>query len=112
MEGSVGRAMARRAARFAVSRTTNSATRCWASAAEPPLPATRSLLPDFRACAGGWAMGRTGWGRDWSGGTACMVAMDWASCFWTTCFMDSPRALVAEARVRDVGGDVEGSEAA
>jgi len=49
---------------------------------------------------------------DSSARTACMVAMDWASCFWTTCFMDSPRALVAEARVRDVGGDVEGSEAA
>ena len=51
MEVSVVRAMARRAGRSTVRRTTNSATRCWASAAEPPLPATRSLRPAFMAAA-------------------------------------------------------------
>ena len=48
---SVVRAMARRAGRSTVRRETNSATRCWASAAEPPLPQTMSLRPDFMAAA-------------------------------------------------------------
>src|SRR5277367_6243204 len=76
MEVSVVRATARRAARLVERRTTNSATRYWASAAEPPLPATRSLLPDFRASAVSWAMVTMVSEMDSSARTACRVAMD------------------------------------
>jgi hypothetical protein len=87
MEESVVRAMARRAGRVLVRRTTNSATRCWASAAEPPLPATRSLWPDCMVVAVSWAMVTRVSEIFSSARTASRVAMDWASCFWTRCFM-------------------------
>src|SRR5579871_245086 len=88
MEESVVRATARRAGRLAERRTTNSATRCWASAAEPPLPATRSLWPACIALAVSSAMVAIVSVMWRSASVACMVAMDWASCFWTRCFME------------------------
>src|SRR5580704_19315083 len=112
MEVSVVRAMARRAGRLAERRTTNSATRCWAAAAEPPLPATRSLRPACMALAVSSAIVAMVSAMWRSARVACMVAMDWASCFWTRCFMEwgDSRVLGSSdfARVRDVGWEVEG----
>src|SRR6202011_1796436 len=97
MEESVVRAMARRAGRLTVRRTTNSATRCWASAAEPPLPATRSLWPLRMAWAVSSPMVTMVSVMCWSLRTACIVVIDWASCFWTSCFI---RCVSGEARLR------------
>ena len=76
MEVSVVSAIARSAGRLTVRRTTNSATRCWASAAEPPLPATRSLWPERMALAVSSPMVARVSAMDSSARTACMVAMD------------------------------------
>src|SRR5687767_8493329 len=50
-EGSVVRAMAARAGRSRRKRPTSSPARCWASAAEPPLPKVSTLPPARRLAA-------------------------------------------------------------
>src|ERR1700761_9503260 len=87
MRVSVVSAIARSAGRSTASRETNSATRCCASAAEPPLPHTISLCPDFIALAVRLPASTTASWMDSSFSTEVIVATDWLSCFLTRSLM-------------------------
>ena len=71
-EESVVSAMAGKPARSTSKRPTSSAAICWASAALPPLPHSRILLPRRRASTTLWAAAAMSAARVWA--SACLVS--------------------------------------
>ena len=88
MEVSVVSATAGSAGRSIVRRETNSATRCCESAADPPLPATISLLPCVIASEVTCAARTTASARASSFMAAVRVEIDFWSWLLSNCFIE------------------------